>query len=123
MRYAQLGRSGLIMSRLAFGAGSLGVGKTLPGARKVPGTKQADWLVACAIDASITLFATSAVTSGIFDISREDQLDDNPQAASVTLSGEAVARLDATTAAPARFPGWMLRLIPDPRTRALLGGA
>ncbi|WP_298687843.1 aldo/keto reductase [uncultured Sphingomonas sp.] len=59
MQYARLGHSGLIVSRLAFGAGSLGVGETLPGLRKNLGQAQADRLVARAIDAGITLFDTS----------------------------------------------------------------
>lgn len=65
MRYSVLGGSGLIVSRLAFGAGSLGVGETLPGLRKNLGQDAADRLVARAIDAGITLFDTSdAYTSG-----------------------------------------------------------
>jgi aryl-alcohol dehydrogenase-like predicted oxidoreductase len=67
------------------------------------------------------LLAKPAVTSVIFGISREEQLDDNLRAADVTLSAEEVARLDALTAQPDRFPGWMLKMVPDPRTRALLG--
>ena len=56
MRSSKLGSSGLIVSRLAFGAGSLGVGETLPGLRKNLGQDAADRLVARAIDAGITLF-------------------------------------------------------------------
>lgn len=59
MRYAVLGRSGLIVSRLAFGAGSLGVGETLPGLRKNLGAKEAERIIARALDAGITLFDTS----------------------------------------------------------------
>lgn len=65
MQYSVLGRSGLIVSRLAFGAGSLGIGETLPGLRKNLGREAADRLVARAIDAGITLFDSSdAYTSG-----------------------------------------------------------
>jgi aryl-alcohol dehydrogenase-like predicted oxidoreductase len=59
MRYTTLGRSGLIVSRLAFGAGSLGVGETLPGLRKNLGEAEAGRIVARALEAGITLFDTS----------------------------------------------------------------
>lgn len=59
MRYATLGRSGLIVSRLAFGGGSLGVGETLPGLRKNLGEAEAERIVARAIEAGINLFDTS----------------------------------------------------------------
>ena len=59
MRYATLGRSGLIVSRLAFGGGSLGVGETLPGLRKNLGEAEAERIVARSIEAGINLFDTS----------------------------------------------------------------
>ena len=61
MQYSVLGGSGLIVSRLAFGAGSLGVGETLPGLRKNLDGAAANRLVARAIEAGITLFDTSDV--------------------------------------------------------------
>jgi aryl-alcohol dehydrogenase-like predicted oxidoreductase len=67
------------------------------------------------------LLAKPAVTSVVFGISREEQLDDNLRAADVTLGAEDVARLDAATAQPARYPDWILSMVPDPRTRSLLG--
>lgn len=69
------------------------------------------------------LLAKPAVTSVIFGISKPEQLDDNLRAASVSLKAEEVARLDAVTADPARFPDWILSMVPDPRTRTLLGMA
>lgn len=59
MRYGQLGNSGLTVSRLAFGAGSLGVGETLPGLVKNIDQTTADQVVGKAIDAGITFFDTS----------------------------------------------------------------
>jgi aryl-alcohol dehydrogenase-like predicted oxidoreductase len=59
MRYAQLGTSGLVVSRLAFGAGSLGVGETLPGLIKNIDQATADTVVGKAIDAGINFFDTS----------------------------------------------------------------
>jgi aryl-alcohol dehydrogenase-like predicted oxidoreductase len=121
MQYATLGSSGLMISRLSFGAGSLGVGETLPGLRKNLGQEQADRLVARAIDQRITLFDTSDAYAVIFGISREEQLDDNLKAADIRLTHGEVARLDALTAQPVRYPDWLLRMIPDPRTCSLLG--
>ncbi len=59
MRYGQLGSSGLVVSKLAFGAGSLGVGETLPGLVKNIDQATADQVVGRAIDAGITFFDTS----------------------------------------------------------------
>jgi aryl-alcohol dehydrogenase-like predicted oxidoreductase len=59
MRYSRLGQSGLIVSKLAFGAGSLGVGETLPGLTKNIDQPTADQIVGQAIDAGITFFDTS----------------------------------------------------------------
>ena len=59
MRYGQLGRSGLVVSRLAFGAGSLGVGETLPGLVKNMGQNVAEAVVAKAVEAGVNFFDTS----------------------------------------------------------------
>ncbi len=59
MRYGRLGGSGLVVSKLAFGAGSLGVGETLPGLRKNIDQPTADGIVGRAIDAGVTFFDTS----------------------------------------------------------------
>lgn len=48
------------------------------------------------------------VTSVIIGAKRIEQLDDNIAAASVRLSGEDLAALDAVSALPAEYPGWML---------------
>lgn len=67
------------------------------------------------------LLAKPAVTAVIFGISRESQLDDNLAAADLVLDGKEVARLDAVSATPTRYPDWMLAMVPDPKTRGLLG--
>ena len=36
------------------------------------------------------------------------QLDDNLAATDIRLTGEELARLDAVSALPAEYPGWML---------------
>lgn len=59
MHYASLGNTGLIVSKLGFGAGSLGVGETLPGLTKNIDQQTADQVVGKAIDAGVTLFDTS----------------------------------------------------------------
>jgi aryl-alcohol dehydrogenase-like predicted oxidoreductase len=67
------------------------------------------------------LLAKPAVSSVIFGISREDQLERNLAQADLILSEDEVARLDAVSASPVRFPNWMLAMTPDPITRNLLG--
>ncbi len=59
MEYNRLGTSGLVVSRMAFGAGSLGVGETLPGLRKNIDQGEASRIVSQAMDAGINLFDTS----------------------------------------------------------------
>ncbi len=49
-----------------------------------------------------------AVTSVIVGAKRIDQLDDNIGAIDVKLSAEELAALDAASALPAEYPGWML---------------
>jgi aryl-alcohol dehydrogenase-like predicted oxidoreductase len=59
MRYNRLGNSGLIVSKMSFGAGSLSVGQTLPGLIKNIDQPTADRVVAKLIDRGVTLFDTS----------------------------------------------------------------
>ncbi len=54
------------------------------------------------------LLHQKVVTSVILGAKRLEQLDDNIGAASVTLSPEDLAALDAVTQLPAEYPGWMI---------------
>ncbi|WP_447956723.1 aldo/keto reductase [Vreelandella sp. EE7] len=54
------------------------------------------------------LLAQPAVTSVIIGAKRMDQLDDNLGAVDVTLTGEELARLEAVSALPPYYPGWMV---------------
>ncbi|WP_375380648.1 aldo/keto reductase [uncultured Sphingomonas sp.] len=53
------------------------------------------------------LLARPAVTSVIMGAKRLDQLTDNLAAADVTLSADDVTALDAASALPPEYPGWM----------------
>ena len=59
MQYGRLGNTGLIVSKLAFGAGSLGVGETLPGLVKNIDQATANDVVAAALSVGINFFDTS----------------------------------------------------------------
>ncbi len=61
MKYNRLGNSGLIVSKLAFGAGALGVGGNTLGLKKNIPEKMAIELVNKALDAGITLFDSSDI--------------------------------------------------------------
>ena len=61
MKYNRLGNSGLVVSKLAFGAGALGVGANTLGLKKNIPEKLATELVNKALDAGITLFDTSDI--------------------------------------------------------------
>jgi aryl-alcohol dehydrogenase-like predicted oxidoreductase len=54
------------------------------------------------------LLARPAVMSVIIGAKTVEQLDDNLAAAGLTLSAEDLARLDAVSALPPEYPGWML---------------
>ncbi|MCK0769778.1 aldo/keto reductase [Chromohalobacter canadensis] len=60
-----------------------------------------------------------AVTSVIVGAKRIDQLDDNIAATHVTLSTEELAELDAVSALPAEYPGWMLERQGDYRRQQI----
>jgi aryl-alcohol dehydrogenase-like predicted oxidoreductase len=53
------------------------------------------------------VLAKPFVTSVIIGAKNVQQLDDNLAATKLTLSEEELARLDAVSALPAEYPGWM----------------
>ncbi|MDV7142793.1 aldo/keto reductase [Tropicimonas sp. TH_r6] len=59
------------------------------------------------------------VTSVILGAKRVDQLVDTIGAAAVDLSGDELAALEAVTALPAEYPGWMIERQTEGRTRQL----
>ena len=59
MKYNRLGTSGLVVSKLTFGGGSLGVGTNILGLKKNLPEKQATEIVSRCIDAGVTSFDTS----------------------------------------------------------------
>ena len=59
MQYATLGHSGLLVSRLAFGAMTFGTGTMVPGVQNRIEQSEADRMVARALDAGVTLFDTA----------------------------------------------------------------
>jgi len=65
MQYTTLGQTGLVVSRLAFGAMTFGVGELVPGVSNNIDQTAADQMVGRALDAGINLFDTAdAYTSG-----------------------------------------------------------
>lgn len=54
------------------------------------------------------LLARPTVTSVIIGAKTEAQLDDNLEATSMSLSADELAALDAVSALPAEYPGWMI---------------
>ncbi|GHA99362.1 aldo/keto reductase [Modicisalibacter luteus] len=60
-----------------------------------------------------------AVTSVIVGAKRVDQLDDNIAASEVRLSDEELVELDAVSALPAEYPGWMLERQGEARRQQL----
>jgi len=59
MQYTTLGHSGLIVSRLAFGAMTFGVGQLVPGVTNSIDQAGADQMVGRALDAGINFFDTA----------------------------------------------------------------
>ena len=54
------------------------------------------------------ILSRQAVTSVIIGAKRLDQLEDNLAAADLVLGAEELARLDAVSALPPEYPGWMM---------------
>lgn len=54
------------------------------------------------------ILARQAVTSVIVGAKRLDQLEDNLAAADLVLSADELTRLDAVSALPPEYPGWMM---------------
>ncbi len=67
------------------------------------------------------LLAKPYVTSVIIGAKRVDQLDDNIAATSLSLSADEVATLDAVSALPEEYPGWMVARQSGSRRPAAVG--
>ncbi|WP_374620568.1 aldo/keto reductase [Pandoraea sp.] len=65
------------------------------------------------------LLAQPVVSTVIIGAKRADQLDDNIAATRVTLSARELSALDAASALPSEYPGWMLSRQGDPRRAQL----
>ncbi len=65
------------------------------------------------------LLAQPVVTSVIIGAKRIDQLDDNIAAARVTLNERELSAINAASALPSEYPGWMLSRQGDPRRAQL----
>ena len=61
MQYTTLGRTGLVVSRLSFGAMTFGIGQLVPGVTNNIDQEGADRMVNRALDAGINLFDTADV--------------------------------------------------------------
>jgi aryl-alcohol dehydrogenase-like predicted oxidoreductase len=57
------------------------------------------------------------VTSVIIGAKTVEQLDDNLAATTVELSADEIARLDAASALPREYPGWMIERQGEGRRR------
>ncbi|MCJ2185287.1 aldo/keto reductase [Novosphingobium beihaiensis] len=68
------------------------------------------------------LLHQDAVTSVIIGAKRPDQLADNLAAVDVRLSAEELAALDAVSALPAEYPGWMLERQGEYRAHMMADG-
>jgi diketogulonate reductase-like aldo/keto reductase len=68
------------------------------------------------------LLARPFLTSVIVGASTAGQLDDNFESATVELQPDELAMLDALTASPPLYPGWMETLFPDATLERALGG-
>lgn len=64
MQYTTLGHTGLVVSRLAFGAMTFGEGQLVPGVTNDIDQTLADQMVGRALDAGINLFDTADAYTG-----------------------------------------------------------
>ena len=100
MKYKQLGRTGLFVSELCLGTMTLGGNKDAGMWSSIGTVEQ---------DEANQLFAR-ALAGGVnfIGVKRIDQLDDNLGAADIILTAEELVRLDAVSALPPYYPGWMI---------------
>jgi aryl-alcohol dehydrogenase-like predicted oxidoreductase len=133
MQYTMLGRTGLVVSRLALGTMTFGAAY---GAIAKVDQAGANALVARALEAGVTLFDTAdqysggqaedllaqpVFTSVIVGASTAEQLSDNLAAGTLTLTADEIAMLNALTASPSLYPNWMQTLFPDTVLQQALG--
>ncbi len=64
--------------------------------------------------------AQPGITSVLIGASKKNQLDDNLGAIDLVLAPEELARLDAMTTPPERYPNWMMTRFSDTRTMRAL---
>lgn len=64
MQYTTLGQTGLVVSRLAFGAMTFGIGELVPGVSNNTDQSAADQMVGRALDAGINLFDSNFQLDG-----------------------------------------------------------
>ncbi|AGP37530.1 hypothetical protein BE04_04115 [Sorangium cellulosum] len=137
MRYNLLGKTGLYVSELCLGAMTFG-GKGFYEVIGALGTSEAEALVGTSLDRGVNFIDTADVysegeserivgaalkalgrpreqvvvrpfvTSVIIGAKPREQLDDSLAAADVTLSPEHIQQLDAASALPPEYPGWIV---------------
>ncbi len=130
MRYRNLGRTGLYVSELCLGTMTFG-GKGFWEAIGRLTAAEAETLVGTALDAGVNFIDTADVysegesekflgaalawlltrpfvTSVIIGAKTREQLLDNLAAGEVRLSPEHISQLDAASALPSEYPGWMV---------------
>src|SRR5712692_4070064 len=111
MRYRLLGRTGLYVSELCLGTMTFGEKGMFEVIGKL-GRSDAEARIGASLDAGVNLPAWLLtrlfVTSGIIGAKTREQLVDNLAATDVTLAPEHIAELDAASALPPEYPGWMV---------------
>ena len=114
MKYTRLGNTGLIVSRLAFGAMTFGTDAGAIGARRraTPAQVALAWLLAKPYVSTILLGA-----------SKLSQLEDNLGTLNVELTPEELRELDAATAPAPLYPNWFQAKTLDAPAAVALGAA
>lgn len=121
MKYAILGQSGLLVSRLAFGAMTFGSGNNHIEHETVP----------FAVRNKVGLTVWSPLAGGFLsgkytkenlsDDQNRLKLEDNLQAVELQLSAGDIARLEEITRPVSLYPNWFTAMTNDTQTAEALG--
>jgi aryl-alcohol dehydrogenase-like predicted oxidoreductase len=133
MRYTRLGNTGLIVSRLSFGAMTFGSYHSISAIFKVDkdagfGVVEKMREIAARHEAGVAqiaiawLLAKPVVSSVIVGASKPHQLEDDLKAADLKLSEAEVAELDAITAPTPLYPNWFNANLIDTKHKTAIEG-
>jgi aryl-alcohol dehydrogenase-like predicted oxidoreductase len=116
MQYTTLGNTGLVVSRLSFGAMTFTAGNKGFATVYKTEAEAANAMIGKALDAGVNFFDTADAYAGGESetmLGRALKSEDNLAATEVRLSADEIAGLDEITKPAAVYPNWFSELVVD----------